>query len=513
MRRNMIITGVLGGLLLVGSMVGLVRAQEAGAVRTDVVAGIPVTLYSSGEAAPTVIVAHGFSGSAQMVDPLARGLARSGFTVVTFDFPGHGANPAPLTIAPDARSSDITVLRGALTEVVDWAAAQPEVDRARLSLLGHSMGAIAVTDYAVTDAETDGRINATVALSLPSADDVPDGAPSIPRNLLLLYGSLEQAPFPQAAATALAAGYPGATLGTTYGDVLDGTARKAAEIPGVEHITILFSGDTLQEAATWLGFALDVEPTPTSLPPVLLYAVLALIGGGLLLVPVSRAALGPAPEDVADPVRGWRVLLIVLGASAAASVLAWASGPLQDYIPLAVGGYLIVWFAAAGALAWAAWTIMRRGERQWPAITGRAVAGAAIVGALAVAVVVIPGSMSWAPFAFVGSRAWIAAVILLAFAVYFGADELLVRRTATGARFGLTVVNRLIAVGVLLASIPLLQAPGFLILLLPVLLLFFLILAWYAAVVGRCRNGYLAAVLVQALPAAALVATTFPLVS
>ena len=98
MRRiGVVIATVLGVLALVISLAGLTRAQDGGTVRATTVDGIPTYLYSTGQPAPTVVVAHGFSGSAQIMDPLARGLMRAGFTVVTFDFPGHGANTAPLT--------------------------------------------------------------------------------------------------------------------------------------------------------------------------------------------------------------------------------------------------------------------------------------------------------------------------------------------------------------------------------------------------------------------------------
>jgi hypothetical protein len=121
--------------------------------------------------------------------------------------------------------------------------------------------------------------------------------------------------------------------------------------------------------------------------------------------------------------------------------------------------------------------------------------------------------MSWAPFAVVGARAWLLPVITLALAVYFAADELLVRRASLSRRLGLALANRLIAVAVILLSIPVLGAPGFLVLLLPLMVVFLVVLAAYAAVVSRFRNGYLAAVLVQAVPLGLLVATTFPLVA
>jgi len=63
----------------------------------------------------------------------------------------------------------------------------------------------------------------------------------------------------------------------------------------------------------------------------------------------------------------------------------------------------------------------------------------------------------------------------------------------------------------LVASIPLLGAPGFLILLLPVMLLLFVIVSGYAALLLRNPGGFWPAVLVQTVPLASLVATVFPL--
>jgi hypothetical protein len=176
------------------------------------------------------------------------------------------------------------------------------------------------------------------------------------------------------------------------------------------------------------------------------------------------------------------VLAAVVVASLAAAIVAWLVMPLSDRIPLAVGGYVATWFLAAGAVAAGCWLWRWRRTTGWPRVTVRSALGALAATALVTAVVVVPGSMSWTPFAVVGARAWLLPVIML-------------------------------AVAVILLSIPLLAAPGFLILLLPLMVLFLVVLAGYAAVVSRFRDGYLAAVLVQAVPLALLVATTFPLVT
>lgn len=248
MSARQVVSGVVGAILLLVSLVGLARAQDGGEVRSADVAGIPVRLYSAGPESPTVIVAHGFAGSAQLMEPLALGLRQAGFTVVSLDFPGHGANPDVLPFSGDVRTASWDALTAPLAEVLDWTALQPEVDRDRIALLGHSMGAGAVVAFAVSDAVSDGRVSATVALSLPTAEDVPDGEPAVPRDLLLLHGALEPAPFAEAALSALRAAYPDGYTGITYGDSAEGTARRANAIPGVEHITVLFAPATLEES-------------------------------------------------------------------------------------------------------------------------------------------------------------------------------------------------------------------------------------------------------------------------
>lgn len=505
-----VIAGILGALLLGTSLVGLAVAQGGGQVRAAEVDGIPLRLYATKASAPTVIIAHGFAGSAQIMDPLARGLMRRGFTVVSYDTDGHGANPVPLRMDDASSRAATDALQERLRTVIDWASSQPEVDPARLALLGHSMGAGAVVAYAADDA--DGRISATVALSLPSADAIAPGEPALPRNLLLAVGALEPASFEAAALAGLRAAYPDAVIGAASGNPADGTARSAITIPGVEHIGIVFSGAALDAAADWLAKGLGVPTTPGSVAPVLLWVVLALIGAGLLLVPIGRWALGIGDESAAA-VPGWQALVACLAAAVLASLIARLTAPLHEAMPIAVGGYVTCWFLVAGAATCLGWWLRWRRALGTPVVTGRAVGGGLLVAAVAVLALAVPGRLAWAPFALVGTRPLALLALLIAFGAYFAGDALLARDRGFGARLGLMLGSRVIAVAVILASVPLLQAPGFLMLLLPLMVLLFVFLAWYAAVVIGYRNGWLAAVLVQAIPLATLVATTFPLVA
>lgn len=116
--------------------------------------GIPATLYlpgadggpvpyprPEGERPPVVVLAHGYGGDQAVMSPMARSFAEAGYAVVTFDFRGHGSNTDRFAgeLAED------------VSAVVDWAEASPLVDGPRLAVVGHSMGAGAVLDFATQD--------------------------------------------------------------------------------------------------------------------------------------------------------------------------------------------------------------------------------------------------------------------------------------------------------------------------------------------------------------------------
>lgn len=88
------------------------------------VGDIPVTLFrpAGGKPAPVIVIAHGFAGSQQLMQPFAVTLARNGYLAVTFDFPGHGANPAPFVSRIEDQVRRVRVLLGALESVMDFSA-------------------------------------------------------------------------------------------------------------------------------------------------------------------------------------------------------------------------------------------------------------------------------------------------------------------------------------------------------------------------------------------------------
>ncbi len=169
-------------------------------------------------------------------------LAQAGYVVVSFDFEGHGRNPTPM-------SGDIThvdgttqILKREVRRVVDAALALPSVD-GRVALLGHSMA----SDIIVREAVDDQRVSATVTISMFSEAVTK----SEPRNLLIISGEWES--FLRANALQKAQlTDPAAKEGETVGDASTISRRRTFVAPHVEHVSILYSPQAMRDARDWL---------------------------------------------------------------------------------------------------------------------------------------------------------------------------------------------------------------------------------------------------------------------
>lgn len=175
--RAMTLLGALVALLALSAIVtGLWRLSAATAglsVETQRVGTVPVTLFRpTGERlapAPVVVIAHGFAGSQQLMQPFAVTLARNGYLAVTFDFPGHGRNAEPFVANVGDQERRVPVLLGALEQVAGFATGLPGGD-GRLALLGHSMAGDVLMRYAAAHQD---QVAATVLVSPYMAPDAP----------------------------------------------------------------------------------------------------------------------------------------------------------------------------------------------------------------------------------------------------------------------------------------------------------------------------------------------------
>src|SRR5690348_9113030 len=94
------------------------------------------------------VVAHGYSGSKEVMTTFCVELAKQGVTAYCFDFPGHGSSPEVFNLDA-ALSGGQTQLTDTVGAVVDYALQNMPLREAKLVLIGHSMGTSAVGLYAL----------------------------------------------------------------------------------------------------------------------------------------------------------------------------------------------------------------------------------------------------------------------------------------------------------------------------------------------------------------------------
>ncbi len=475
---------------------------------------IPVTLYAPDRpAGPAVVIAHGFAGSQQLMQPFALTLARAGYTAITFDFPGHGQNSAPLADGA-GRPAD---LDRALDQVVALARERSD---GRVALLGHSMGSQAVVRYA----QAHPAIEATVAVSL-----VYGGAtPASPRNLLVLTGALEGGLRPLAQAVADAAAGGAGRPGVTYGSFAEGSARRVVFPASVEHIGVLYSPASMAEALGWLDAAFDrparaepfLDDRPGWLALVYLGAIalfFALLAGpkqqSVVDAPAAPAAVSTQNSKLKTqnfPV--WWLVAILPALTAPPLLLVL---PAEGLLPILVGGPLALLFALYGLLTAAGLLWLRRRSGRRVAIAPpRRLLGSAAAALLVVASVFLtfglPAQRYVLNYFPPPVRLPVFAAVALAMLPYFLADEWLTR--GGGAPRGAYAITKVCFLASLALAIVLDRGLSFLILIAPLFLLYFLVYGAFSGLVFRRTGTPLAGALANTLIFAWSVAAVFPLV-
>ncbi|HUO05963.1 MAG TPA: alpha/beta fold hydrolase [Candidatus Binataceae bacterium] len=487
-------------ILFLFTAIRLMRLNNGGpAHRTVELPGVePATLYmpenpdSSGVIAPpavqrpaAVVLVHGFMSDRQMMGALARRIAENGYAVLTIDVHGHGENRNPadrrvmdslarwvaasgyaaISVGsrngtpgnPFVSSIDRGVIRADVKQAVDFLRRDPLVDGSRIGVIGHSMGAGAVLDYAEHDPAIKGAVMISGGWSL---------WPNRPPNALFIFGEFDPAAAVRETSTALAANLAGAApieLAKVYGDFSKGDAVEAVQIPNVDHVQMIYSPEAAATIVRWLDSifgtarqgAIDTaDPRLGSLGIVLLLFL-------ILLIPLGRVSGSIAPKWPISAA-GWRTgvgFVFVAIAGFAAMPIA-ARIPAEWFLPIVVADVQVLWLAIAG-LFMAAGLIhsQQLDRRQLSAGLGMT----AICAALAFGVIYA----SDAEVSVISQRLWltperfaavlIAALLMLPF--WFG-FEILVRRggpliSAVQAVIGRVLIIAMIICGVKLQVMPL----------------------------------------------------------
>ncbi len=322
-------------LLLIGlSWAGALAPRKGLTVRSLSQDGVPMRfMVPRGAAdAPGVIIAHGFGVSQQIMLGYGYSLAHAGYGVLLLDFEGHGRSPAPFDRGGNA-------LRRNLDSAYQQLIRQPEIDPARVGLLGHSMGSGAAMGAGIDHPE---RYQAVVAASPTGAEVTPE----LPRNLFMQAGQWEPRFVTNAEELLARAGGPNS-------DFAAGLARSMVTIPRAEHILILFSPDAHSSAVNWFNraFGRDTLSSYTD-RRALNYAIT--LAGWMILLLAAAPLLPQAARPPADPRRRpWHLLGLALFPFVAATLTAAADKlvPLASLGGIMVGGAAALYFGFMG-LGW-----------------------------------------------------------------------------------------------------------------------------------------------------------------
>ena len=522
--RNLILLAIAAVLAII-SLLNLFAAGDGVTRRAETINGVPMEIFtpaSTSAPLPAVLVVHGFSGNKQLMYGFGYTLARNGYAAALIDFAGHGAS---LDRLPDNPVGDAQYekLAGNIDTALNWLRQQSFVDPARVAILGHSMGASAVARYG----SEHGDVPATIAISLGNFGAQLPKDPAKPRNLLVMVGANEFAGFIQGSTAGLTIAYPKGKAGETYGDFANGTARRLALVPGVEHISILFSADTYREMLRWLDAAFGVAALdrPLLFDSRMMWVLLFYAASAIAFLPLAQWIIArfkfESKDDEEKPaVAGTRIILMSVMAAVLAMMVLRLNWLPYRWVPLTVGNYVGAFFLLCGvingAYLWAQ-------QRYTPLATKAGITfqpaslkpliPILLLTAYALITLGIPMHLAWNNFALVGDRAWIAVVLFACCLAFFWADEALVARHSRRARLGLYAATKIIVIVALLIAVFFLGAPGFLLLLLPVMVVLFIWFGLYSHwLYGLTRTPW-AGALLNAAALAWVISSTFALVA
>jgi len=479
----------IGILAVIVALVALWHLDGArGGTRTETLtlAGSPVTLYRPAvprDGAPLVVVAHGFGGSRQMMQALSLTLARAGSSVVAFDFIGHGRHTGLLSPRVDTVDGTTADLVDQTAAVAQAARALPGIPAGPLALVGHSMA----TDVTIRAARRLPDVAAIVAISMYSDSVTAD----VPARLLIVSGAWETR-LRGVALRLLHQVDPQAQEGDTAS--AGNVQRRAVAAPRVEHVGVLYSPTTLEEARDWIAIATGGLPIgPLAITGPAMVALLAATVAAYL--PLSGLAGPPRPAPKPPSRRRFMaaVALPVLPA-AAAMLLLKDAGTVAGFVPLAA--FLGVWGAAQLVV------LVHGGWRPAPPNLR---AEALLIGWGLVFALVLDAA--FAAFVPAGPRAGLMALLLPGAALYALADAAL----AQGAALWRRVLVRAALIVTLAATMIAAPRPlGLIFTVLPVLVLFWLVYGTFARLTAARATASTAAI-GSALALAWAIAASTPL--
>jgi dienelactone hydrolase len=486
-------------------LVRLGRQQNDGPAHVDVEIGngIPATLYVPGAVAhkdeqqlpdpkpvgqrpPVIVLAHGFAADRALMSTLARSLTSAGYAVVAFDFRGHGGNRNAFG---DGDGGD--GLRRDIKAVVDWTATTAQVDPKRLIVMGHSMGAAAVLDFATHDVRPD----AVVPIS---GSDLLDG-PVAPKQVLLIAAS----------------GDPKVILNRNKRLVPllagEGATVRRSVVPNTDHVTILYSGETVKRIVAFSDSVFGIERSAPAtradgrLGTAGLYLLVALVLVGA--VGVGAARLAPAGAQV-EAGGGWRDLGVAFAAFFLVMPLLALGSPF-GFLPIVVGDVQAALFFVAGA---AVLLFDHLQGRRWQfGAELRAAAPAAGLAILGIYLLLSPFGEVFHRLVPTPERLGLAVIIAACYLPFIVVLERAVRRGSPLRAGLLGALSKVLVLVALFIGLSVQLLPFVLIVILPVLAGVFVVFEVFAGAAYRAGRNVILIAAVQAALLAWITAAALPI--
>jgi hypothetical protein len=344
------------------------------------------------------------------------------------------------------------------------------VDGARLAVMGHSMGAHAALDYATRDSGLD----AAVLISGGSATE----GPYRPPNPLFVYASGDPARVRERVrglAERLAA--EAVDAGATAGDPAQGAAVRAVEIPGHDHVTILWSEAAAREIVRWLdaSFGVARSSDPELGDPRLAAAGIALLAFLFVAPGIGAVAGRIAPPAPLVPAAGGGLRFAGIVGALALSLPLAAGSVATAFLPLAVGREAAQVFLGAGLGVLVALLVRgkldpRRLAWRWPRALGAAALACAAVAGILTPLGVVAHRLALTP-----ERAASAALLALLLFPLFLSLGVSLRRGSTAVALVASLAGRAALLGALALGVAAGILPSIVSLMLPSLALCFVL--------------------------------------
>ena len=496
MARIWTLVSLLALAVLLLSLVWLARLEAAGPQRIDLGldTGAPATLYLPGGpdsasafaervAPPAVVLAHGFASDRAGMSILARSLSQAGYAVLTFDFRGHGANRNSFPLGRGRGSKDS--LHADMRAAVDLLRVSPHVDGARISVMGHSMGAAAALAYAESDPALDTAVMISGGWRL--------GGPHRPSNALFIYGEADPERIREGSARIAAELAAASRLepGAVAGGFQESTAVSHVQVARADHITILGSQYAARAIIGWLDDSYGLERGTFFLrsDPRLVAAAIGLLAFLLILPGLGDAVGRLAPKFEARSATGVGGRLGLLAAALLATLPLVSVGEPARILPLVVGNVVAVHFFAAGVAILGGLMLAGRFDASPLRNALGSSLGAGGLGVVALYLLLTPFGVVLHSLGLTPERGVLAlGMALLVFPFQLVFHDLLRRGGTVGAALA-SLAGRLVVVLTLLLAVWAEILSGVVLLMLPVLVALFLLFEIVSSsIYARSRN-------------------------